>query len=347
VTLSVENLRKQLKAGELQPIYVLYGEETNLRDLAARTIADRAFGPDDFRDFNISEFNLSGEDSLREAIAAAEQLPMMASRRVIFVRNVRVSLSGRGDTVKEEHESLLAGYFARPAETTVLIFIADELNGVRKVGKFLRACDGAVEFTTLNDRDLAERASRQFAEAEVRIDRNALTHLIAIVGSDTSRLSNEVNKLIAASYPDRVVTTELIDSLVAQSRELGPWAVTNTLSGTNKATVIETLRKSLDEGAEPVMLIGALAGHYRRMLMAADMMSRGLERREIEKAIRLPYGQQESFLRASRQAGTKKLAEAVKRIAEADLAIKTSVGGSGPAGTRASIEKLVCELVSL
>jgi hypothetical protein len=35
------------------------------------------------------------------------------------------------------------------------------------------------------------------------------------------------------------------------------------------------------------------------------------------------------------------------RLAEADLAIKTSIGGVGPAGARMQIEMLVCELSTM
>jgi len=345
--LSRDELWNQVNRGQLSPVYVLFGEETNLRDLAVKTIAERAFDEGDFRDFNISEFTLSGDDSVKDALAAAEQLPMMSARRVILIKNVRVSQSGRGDTIKEDHESLLANYFARPAETSVVVFIAEELNGVRKVGKFLKSSDGAVEFRQLDDGALAQRAAKQFVDAGVAIDRATVDYLISIVGPDTSRLFNEVNKLIAASFPHRVVTIELIDSLVSNTRALDNWALTNQINADRKREALEVLAKVLDDGAEPVMIVGMLGSNYRKMLMAADLMGRGVDRREVEKATGVRGFALESFLRASRQVGASRLAVGIRQIADADLAIKTSVGGSGTAGPRMQIEKLVCELVSL
>jgi DNA polymerase III delta subunit len=81
--LTREDLRSQLKRREIAPVYLLFGPETHLRDLAAKTIRDFSFATGDFRDFNESSFSLNTEDNLKRAIAAAEQLPMMASRRVI------------------------------------------------------------------------------------------------------------------------------------------------------------------------------------------------------------------------------------------------------------------------
>ncbi|HSU26684.1 MAG TPA: hypothetical protein VLI65_11920, partial [Pyrinomonadaceae bacterium] len=149
------DLRNQLKRREIAPVYILFGAETYLRDLAAKTIADLVFGKEGFRDFNESEFSLTVDGGLRSALAAAEQLPMMAERRVVRVVDVRVSATAAKDTLKEEDEAFLAAYVERPAESAVVIFVADELNGVRRIGKLLREKAVAVEFEKLSDGELA------------------------------------------------------------------------------------------------------------------------------------------------------------------------------------------------
>jgi DNA polymerase III delta subunit len=85
---------------EISPVYVQFGQETYLRDLAAKTIADRVFNEGDLRDFNENEFSLSVDGNIRTAIAAAEQLPMMASKRVVRVCDVKVSANGSKETLK-------------------------------------------------------------------------------------------------------------------------------------------------------------------------------------------------------------------------------------------------------
>src|SRR5215210_7790589 len=99
MVLSRDDLRNQLKRGEIGPVYVLYGTETRLRDLAAATIADRAFAADDLRDFNETSFSLNAGDNLKAALAAAWQVPMMSSRRVIRITDVRISATGYRDTI--------------------------------------------------------------------------------------------------------------------------------------------------------------------------------------------------------------------------------------------------------
>ncbi|MEO7539497.1 MAG: hypothetical protein ABIV21_05690, partial [Pyrinomonadaceae bacterium] len=120
MVLTREDLRTQLKRRQIAPVYLLFGPETHLRDLAAKTIFDLSFAPGDFRDFNESCFSLNSEDNLRRAFAAAEQLPMMAARRVIRITDLRISATGHRDTVTEDDEATLTAYLSDPSPDSVV-----------------------------------------------------------------------------------------------------------------------------------------------------------------------------------------------------------------------------------
>ena len=108
--------------------------------------------------------------------------------------------------------------------------------------------------------------------------------------------------------------------------------------------ILKVLHKILDDGAEPVMLLGLISYNFRRLMMVSSMMSNGVERSEVARVMNLRYNDQEDFLRTARRIGTHSLANILKRIAETDLALKSSIGGGGPKGSRMLIETLVCEL---
>jgi DNA polymerase III subunit delta len=344
MVLSRENLRDQLRRREISSVYTLFGAETYLRDLAVKTITDRAFAEGDFRDFNEAVLSLDSPEDLPRALAAAEQLPMMSSRRVIRVENVRISQTGFRDTINEEHEPLLSAYLSNPAPQTVLIFVADELNGVRKMGKFLRENTTAVDFAPLDDRQLSDWVAKGFADAGVSIDAVTLRYFISRIGPDVRRSANEVNKLAAAAMPSGVVSRELVEQLVPSSRETSNFDLTDHLVAGRKRQALGTLKKILDDGAEPLALLGLISYNFRRLLIAKDLMDRSAPRQEIASAVKL-YGKgQDEFLAAARRSDRNRLVKALQRIAKTDLAIKTSIGGSGPSGARTQIEILVCEL---
>jgi DNA polymerase-3 subunit delta len=168
--------------------------------------------------------------------------------------------------------------------------------------------------------------------------------LVARVGPDLHRLTNEVNKLAAAALPSNVVTEESIEALVATSRELDNFALTRHLVAGHGGTAIATLKKLLDDGTEPVALIGSISYAFRQLMMAKDYMEQGLDRRQVVGSLRLRYSDQESFLAAARRSKVASLTKAIQEIANTDVAIKTSIGGSGG---RLQIEMLVAKLAIL
>ena len=345
-TLTREELRNELKQGKIASVYVLHGAEKYLRGLAAKTIADRVFSADDLRDFNDDIFSLNDPDNLGRAIAAAEQLPMMSSKRVVRITDVRITAGGR-DTLKEDYEDFLAAYLKRPADTTVVIFIADELNGNRKLTKLLKQHSIAVEFEPLNEAELARRVSQEIRDAGATADESTIRQIVNLVGPDVLRLTNEVRKLAIAALPDGVIRREAVDDLVAYKREIENWSLTNNLLAGRKSTALQVLRKVLDDGAEPVMLLGLIASSFRKLLLAKELMTIGTSRQEVISIAKPPYGHYEEFFAFSRRADSDNLIGALKRIADTDIALKTSIGGSGPAASRMQLEILVCDLAAL
>lgn len=334
-TISREELWKRIKGGRVEPLYLLFGPEDYLRDAAARRIADAALEGAPLREFNESGFSLSGVD-VQQAIAAAEQLPMMAARRV-----VRVTDFAR---LREEDEGALTRFLARPAETSVVIFVADDLDKRRKLSKTLLEACTSVEFAALPDAELAAWAKDRLRQLKATADERTLRQVVALAGASVRQLANELEKLATAAGESGYISMEMVEALVGRSRELSNFELTDHLVARNRKRALETLARLLDDGAEPPMLVGLLASSYHRLALAKDLMSHGAPEREVFNVVKLPYHQRADFLATARRADTAELDRYIRRIAAADLAIKTSLGGSGLKGARLQLEILVCEL---
>lgn len=345
-SLTKEQLWNELKAGKIAPVYLLYGAESFLRDAAAKTIADRVFSEGELRDFNENEFALttSESDAFVRALGAAEQLPMMASRRVVRITNVKLSLVPGRETLKEASEPMLARYLERPAESSVVIFIADEFDKRRRISKALldKAC--SVEFQRLQGKEIVGWIKKEIRDLGFDIEERAAFHLAGLVDDDLHRLKNEIGKLVTAALPDRIVTYALVESLVSNSRELSNFDLTNHIFSGDRRKTLHTLKKILDDGAEPLMLLGLLAFNVRKLMMASELMSTGAERKQVLGALKVHPTHHESFLKIALRVKREKMAEIIERLAAADLAIKTSRGGGGPSGARMQLELVVAEI---
>ncbi len=336
-TLTREALRRELKERRLAPLYLLHGAEEFLRDAAARRITEEALRGASLREFNEATFSLASVD-VQQAIANAEQLPMMAERRV-----VRITDFGK---LKEADEGALLRYLARPAETSVVIFIADDLDKRRKLSKTLLGACASVEFAPLTDGELSTWARDHLKKLKAEADERTLRQIVALVGSKVRRLTNELNKLATAALPSGRVTMELVDTLVGRSRELTNFELTDRLIARDRQGALQTLHRLLDDEAEPLMLVGLIANNYHRLALAKELMASGKPKEEVFRLVPMPFNKREDFLATARRTDPADLAGRLIRIAATDLALKTSLGGGGSRGARLQLELLVCELSS-
>lgn len=329
-TLTREALRRALKEQRLEPLYLLFGAEDYLRDRAARAISEAVLKDAPLREFNESAYSLTGTD-VQQAIAAAEQLPMMAPRRVVRITDF--------SKLREADEEALVRYVTRPAESSVVIFVADELDKRRRLSKTLLEVCASVEFAPLGETELAAWAKGRLKELKTETDERTLHQLLALVGSDVRMLSNELEKLSAAAIVTGRITMEMVDQLVGRSRELSNFELADHLIARNRARALQVLHRLLDDGAEPVMLIGLIASNYHRLSLAKELMTQQRPKEEVFRLVGMPYSKREEFLATARRTESDILTRSIKRIAAADLAIKTS-----QATPRLQLEMLICEL---
>jgi DNA polymerase-3 subunit delta len=329
--LTREGLRTALKQGRIGPLYLLFGPEDYLRDRAARAITEHVLSDAPLREFNESTYSLTNTD-VRDAIAAAEQLPMMTERRVVRISDL--------NKLVEEGEGALLRYVERPAASSVVIFTATDLDKRRKVTKTLMNACASVEFLHLTGPDLKKWLHGRLRELNATVDERTLEYILNLVGSDARRLSNELDKLATAALPTGNITRKMVDDLVGRSREQNIFDLSDHLIARDGKRALQTLKHLLDDRTEPVVLIGTLAGSYHRLALAKELMSHGAPEEEVARLVPMLWGEKrENFLATARRSDAAALARSIKLIAEADLAIKTSRGTP-----RMQIELLVCEL---
>ena len=335
-TFSRTELERSLKEGRLVPVYLLVGCEGYLRDQGARAIADAALSGTLLREFNDSTFSLTSGGA-QDAIAAANQMPMMSPRRV-----VKITDFGK---LREADEETLVRYVEDPAESTVAIFNSEDLDKRKKLTKVLLEKSQVVEYPALKDGEAKAWVKSRLKELKVTCDEPALSDLILLVGTDVQTLCSELDKLASASLPSRRITVEMVDDLIARSRELSNWDLGDHVIARNRKQALETLYRLLEGGAQPVMLLGAIAGNYHRLALAKDALTRG-SRDDVFRVVPLPSFKRDAFIANLKRNDAAKIAHGIKLIAAADLAIKTSIGGGGLKGARLQLEMLVCELSS-
>jgi len=328
-SLTPQQLAASLREGRLAPLYLLLGEETYLREHAAQAIAEAALKDSLLREFNESRFSLLSGGAL-DAVAAAEQFPMMSERRVVYVQDFA--------KLRESDEVALKRYLENPVATTVVIFSTADLDKRRTLAKGLLERCTVVECHAISDADARRWAKDYLRSQKVAADEPLLGEIVALVGTDIQTLQSELDKLVTAALDSKRITPEMVDSLIGRSRELSNFALTDHLIARNRKKALEVLYRLLQDDVEPLLLIGLIAGNYHRLALAKDILKRR-GRQDVFKVIRMPYNRQSEYLAMVQRSSEAELARGLQKIAAADLAIKTSIGTP-----RLQLEILVCEL---
>jgi DNA polymerase-3 subunit delta len=328
--LSRSELERSLRE-QVRPLYLLLGSEIYLRRVAVQAITDAALSRTLLRDFNESAFSLLS-DPVQSATAAADQLPMMSDMRVVRIRDFA--------KLRDADEEVLIRYLNNPSPSTVMIFIADDLDKRKKSTKVLLDVCTVVEFPPLKDAEAKAWAKTRLKELKITADEQVLSEIIRLVGTDVQTLSNELDKLASAAAGTNRITPELVDELIGRSRELSNFELGDHLMAGNRKRALETLHRLLEDGAEPVMLVGLIAGNYHRLALVKHLLARG-GREEVFRNVSLPPFKRDSYISTLQRSSAEKIARGIQLTAAADLAIKTS-----QATPRLQLEMLVCELAS-
>jgi DNA polymerase-3 subunit delta len=327
-TLTRENLERSLREG-IKPLYLLVGAESYLRGVAADKIADTALSETLLREFNESSFSLLN-DAVQSAVAAADQLPMMSNRRVVKIRDFA--------KLREADEQILIAYLNNPSPSTVMIFIADDLDKRKALSKALLDSCTVVDFSPIKDLDAKNWCQRRLTELKTSADDQVLKEIVRLVGTDVQTLYTELDKLAAAAIDTHKITLELVDDLIGRSRELSNFDLGDHLMANDRKRALETLYRLLDDGVEPVMLIGLIASNYHRLAVGKYLLARGGPA-EVFRNVSMPPFKRDNYITILQRSDAAKITRGLQLIAAADLGIKTS-----QATPKLQLEMLVCEL---
>jgi DNA polymerase-3 subunit delta len=335
--LTHESFRRQISERRVDPLYLFLGEEVYLQGRALRSLCETL--DDAGRMFNVGVFTIGADSgsgskmTAAQAIDAANQLPMMSARRIVVIREF--------DKIKEEEYELVLDYLKRPSPTTTLVFQAVSADQRRKITTALMKSCTVVVFDSLKDDEARRWAEGYVKLRERRIEPRGLDRLIALAGTGLSRLVNELEKL-AAYASDEVITEAAVLELVPRSREHTSWELWDAIIRRDGKRAMRLIKHLLDDGdtGAPLMILGALAGLYRRMLAGKELLDRGASFDEFSRAIGQWREGATSWKTRLSRTPRAEIVHGLHRIAQVDNAIKNA-----EATPRLQLEYLVAELI--
>ncbi|MGH9830481.1 MAG: DNA polymerase III subunit delta, partial [Blastocatellia bacterium] len=119
---------------------------------------------------------------------------------------------------------------------------------------------------------------------------------------------------------------DTVERLVPRAREHTAFELWNPIMERNRKQALRIIRRLMEDGAEPIAVVGALGSLYRKMLLAKDLMARGAAGPEVAAATGQYGNRGGDFNGKVARVSREEIVHGIRRIAWTDDNIKNSVG---------------------
>jgi DNA polymerase III subunit delta len=304
-----------------QPVYLITGGDRPKIETALARLRGH-FSPEAIE--SVSALDTAGD----EAVALCNAGSLFGDARLIVVRDVDGQKDGEGRLKggwKAADVAAVSDYLASPAPSTVLALVADALKSSSALWK---ACTkaGSVLAFEVEKKKLHDWVAKQFADREVRAEREAVAALIQLVGDDPTTLKVEIDKLAIWADGEPIGERE-VEALVASNADVPTYELTEAWSQRNPARALEVSESIFEHESRPrrdvaPRLAGALGSHVARLRALKRLAADGVGSKEAAERLKLhPFRAQKLMAQAEGFSGDE-LDDAVVRLAELDGALK-------------------------
>ncbi len=203
----VDNIRR----GETATVYFLMGDETYFIDKIAQFIGENVLTEEE-RGFN--QLIMYGKEvSVEDIIANAKRYPMMSDKQVIIVREAQ----HLARTIEK-----LTSYIEQPQPSTVLVicYKFSRLDKRKKLYKVLLQSEAVVfESKKLYENQVADWIRKMLRSKGYAISHKAAALLVEHLGTDLSRINNELEKLQLVLPEKSEISPETIERHIGISKD--------------------------------------------------------------------------------------------------------------------------------
>ncbi|WP_322525746.1 DNA polymerase III subunit delta [Marinococcus luteus] len=285
-------MEKQIQQEDVQPFYLLQGEEGYMIQDIQQKIIGKALAEEE-REFNLSTFDMR-ETPVEIAVEEAETLPFFGERRVIVLKNCYF-LTGAKEKEKVEHKiEALETYARKPNPTTVLILSApyEKLDARKKVVKEIKKQAVVLEAAAAGEETM-KKWMQQFNQAhQLTMSREVMDRFIVLAGKDLLMLAEEAKKLQLYTGSGEV-TMETVDKLVPRSLEDNVFELVDAVVKGQAKTMLRIYYDLLKQGEEPIKILALLARQIRIIYHVKNLKQQGYSRKRMASSIKVhPYAVQ-------------------------------------------------------
>ena len=263
--MTIEQLEKELKAGNLNKLYLLYGEETFLLDTILKKIKSN-FG-ELVKGINYIQID---ETNVKELISNIETPAFGYEKKLIIAKSTNLfskdskKKNSVNSNLSESLVEFLSNNISIIEDSIILVFVEEEIEK-NELYKFIEKNGCVCNFEKQNPSQIIARLKAICKAYKVEIDDTTSRYLIETCGNSMQDLINEIRKLIEYVGENGTIKKEDIDLLSTKQIESVIFDLTDSLGNKNIKKAMETLN-GLIYNKEPVQkILITLYNHLKKL----------------------------------------------------------------------------------
>ena len=309
----IRDIVSEIKKGNIKPIYFLMGEEPyyidKISDFIEENILDEA-------DKGFNQQVMYGRDaSIEDIVSSAKRYPMMAERQVLIIKEAQ--------DLSRNIEKLVS-YAENPQPTTVLVlnYKYKKLDKRKKLHKAIAKSGLIYESRKLYENQVSDWIRRVLGGKKYQIEIKAAQMLVEFLGTDLSKISNELDKLMIILPKETIINDKHIEDNIGISKDFNNFELRKAVGEKSivKSNRIINYFVENPKNNPLVMTISLLNSFFTQLLLFHGLKDKS--KSSVAKTLGVnPYFVDEYFI-AARNYPMRKVAQVIAFLREADLRSK-------------------------
>ena len=301
-----------IKEGKFSPVYLLYGQEDYLRLLYRDKLREAILPPEDTMNYSYFE----GKDiDLGEVESIADTVPFFSEQRLILIEN-----SG---LFKKQND--FADYLKTMPDTTKIIFVEAEVDKRNKLFKAVKKLGMVAELNGLPEKDLKVWAAAYLKKNGKNITEQNLLYFFQKVGVDMKSLENEMDKLIAYSMDETIITREMLDEVCVEQTEGKIFQMIDAIGMKDQDQALRLYYDLLEVREKPMSILFLIIRHFTILNQLKDLSRLGLAAGEVASKVGIPPFTVRKYQSQVKNFKGKEIIRNLERCAQVEQEIKTGL----------------------
>ena len=320
---NVKLLVSDIQKGDLKPIYFLMGEEAYYIDKVSDFIEDNVL---DEAEKGFNQMVLYGRDvSIDDIVSNAKRYPMMADKQVVIVKEAQ-------DLSRSIEK--LAAYASNPQPSTVLVinYKYKKIDKRKALYKAINKIGVVYESKKLYDNQVPDWIRRVLSGQGYTITPKAAQMLVEFLGTDLSKIENELNKLKIVLPKDSQITPEVIEENIGISKDFNNFELRKAVGELNVTKAFKIVKYFADNPKDNPMVVtvSLLFNFFSQLLHFHGLNDKSP--RSVASALKInPYFVKE-YTSAARNYPMRKVSQVIGTLREFDVKSKGVGSNAIPQG---------------